>query len=275
MYLYLNLKSRCQWRGSFSQYFDVMTGTKQGGVISPRIFNLYMDELISRLKGRGIGCHIIDLFIACILYADDLCLIAPTRGAMQEMLSICHEYCSEFNLTFNVKKSKALIFGKIKDLQICPLTLGDQQIEYVKEWKYLGVTVVAGSNISFSPRPAMSSFYRSINSILSIFRKPSELVLMNLLYSNCVPCLTYASDVVEFSCAEMRQCNVALNDAICRIYSYNRWESTRMLRQQLGFPNVYEIFSKRRENFIDRALKSDNSVIASLAHLSRVPLPDA
>ena len=91
----------------------------------------------------------------------------------------------------------------------------------------------------------MSSFYRSINSILSILRKPSELILMNLLYSNCLPCLTYASDVVEFSCAEMRQCNVALNDAIRRIYSYNRWESTRMLRQQLGFQNVNKIFSKR------------------------------
>ena len=105
VYLYLNLQSRCQWRGTFSDYFNVLTGTKQGGVISPRIFTLYVDDLIARLRKRGIGCHIIDLFLACLFYADDLCLIAPTRSALQELINCCQEYCAEFCLSFNVKKS--------------------------------------------------------------------------------------------------------------------------------------------------------------------------
>ena len=111
IYLCLNLKSRCQWRGSFSDYFNVLTGVKQGGVISPQLFTLYVDDLISRLRSRGLGCHIASLFVACLFYADDLCLIAPTRGAMQEMLTVCSEFCKENCLTFNVKKSKALLFG--------------------------------------------------------------------------------------------------------------------------------------------------------------------
>ena len=68
IFLYLDMKSRCQWRGTFSEYFDVLTGTKQGGIISQRIFTLYMDDLIDILKQRGIGCHIIDQFIACLFY---------------------------------------------------------------------------------------------------------------------------------------------------------------------------------------------------------------
>ena len=104
MFLYLNLKSRCQWRGTCSDYFDVLTGTKQGGVISPRIFSLYVDDLIARLRKRGIGCHIIELFIACLFYADDLCLIAPTRSAMQESINCCQEYCAECCLSFDIKK---------------------------------------------------------------------------------------------------------------------------------------------------------------------------
>ena len=44
-------------------YFDGLTGIKQGGVISPRIYNSYMDDLIDRLRKCGIGCHIIDIFI--------------------------------------------------------------------------------------------------------------------------------------------------------------------------------------------------------------------
>ena len=104
IYWYLNMKVRVLWRQTFSQYFHVLSGTKQGGVLSPKIFTLYMDELIRRLRDKGIGCHIMELFLACLLYADDMCLIAPSRGAMQKMLDICVEFCEEFCLSFNIKK---------------------------------------------------------------------------------------------------------------------------------------------------------------------------
>ena len=268
IYLYLNMKSRCQWRGKFSDYFDVLSGTKQGGVISPRIFTLYMDELIHRLRKRGIGCHLIELFIACLFYADDLCLIAPTRSAMQEMLLICQEYCSEFCLTFNVKKSKILLFGKTKSVEVDNLILNDKPLEFVHEWRYLGVTVVAGSSISFSAKPALASFYRAVNSIFSVLRKPDESVLMSLLYSNCVSVLTNGAEVVEFSNSEMRSCNTALNDAIRKVFSYQRWESIRHLRQTMGYPNIYDIFSRQSTRFINANLKSRNNVIRlTTAHL--------
>ena len=80
------MRSCVKWRGKFSEYFNVLTGTRQGGVLSPKFFTLYVDGLIKRLRSKGIGCHVLYLFMACIMYADDLCLIAPTRGAMQELL---------------------------------------------------------------------------------------------------------------------------------------------------------------------------------------------
>ena len=191
-------------------------------------------------------------------------LIAPKRGAMQEMLTVCSEFCKENCLTFNVKKSKALFFGPKGQEGIKPLMLDGKCVEYVQQWKYLGVTVVAGRCIGFSSKPILASFYRSVNSILSAVRRPDELVLMNLLYFNCVPVLTYSAGAVEFSSSEMRQCNTALNDAIRRIYSYNRWESTRYLRQQLGFSNLYEIFEGRLNLFMKGNLHSKNEVIAGM-----------
>ena len=260
MYLYLNMKSCCSWRGTKSEFFDVSSGTKQGGVISPRIFAIYMDDLIARLRKRGIGCHYINLFIACILYADDLCLMAPSRGSMQELLNICEEYCKEFCLSFNVNKSKILLFGQFKGCQVADITLDGRVIEVVNEWKYLGVTITAGPKVSFSSKPPLNTFYCSVNSILSSIRKPNELVLMKLLFSNCVPCLTYASEVVEYKSTEMNNYNVAINDAIRRIFSFNRWESTRLLRQQLGYPNIYEIFNSRQKSFLAKNATSPNAM---------------
>ena len=100
------MASRCKWNDVQGEYFNILTGVKQGGVLSPRLFAIYVDDLIKKLRARGIGCHIIEMFVACLFFADDLCLISPTRSAMQELLSLCEEYCSEFNLTFNAKKSK-------------------------------------------------------------------------------------------------------------------------------------------------------------------------
>ena len=81
--------------------FDVLTGVKQGGVLSPRLIAIYVDNLIRLLRSKGIGCHIIEMFVACLFFADDLCLISPTKSTMQELLDVCQKYCSEINLTFN------------------------------------------------------------------------------------------------------------------------------------------------------------------------------
>ena len=101
-------------------------------------------------------------------------------------------------------------------------------------------------------------------SILRSVKKPNELVLMNLLYSNCVPSLTYCAEVKDLSSANMHKCNVALNDSIRLIFTYNRWESTRHLRQQLHFPNIYEIFHSRKCHFLEKNRTSFNAVVRHL-----------
>ena len=184
---------------------------------------------------------------------------------MQELLLICEQFCQENCLSFNAKKSKSLLFGNRMNT-VSPLYINSQPIEYVTEWSYLGTTIVSGKNLSFSHIKDLRSFYRSANSVLSAIRKPNEMVQMHLLYSMCVPILTYAADVKEFKHADMLSCNVALNDAIRRIFSFHRWESPRDLRMQLNYPNLYEIFHSRKALFEEKCKKSSNGVIAFLAN---------
>ena len=95
---------------------------------------------------------------------------------------------------------------------------------------------------------------------------------MNLLCSNCVSGLTHAAEVKILSSSEMNDCNVALNNSIRRIFSYNRWESTRHLRQQLSFPNITEIFHSRSRKFITQCLNGEtgNKVIIRLADITKL-----
>ena len=53
---------------------------------------MYVNDLINALKKSRVGCHIIDMFVAAIMYADDLALLAPTRLSLQTLLDICYAY---------------------------------------------------------------------------------------------------------------------------------------------------------------------------------------
>ena len=160
------------------------------------------------------------------------------------------------------------MFGK-KSLDFAPLLLNNESIEVVSQWKYLGCTLISNKGkLTFSNRSELCSFYGSSNSVLRAVCRPNELVLMKLLYSVCVPSLTYCAEVKDLSSSDMHACNVALNNSIRYIFSYNRWESTRHLRQHLGYPNIYEIFHSRHERFISACSRSQNKVILFLSKFS-------
>ena len=206
------------------------------------------------------------------MYADDLALLTPTRSSLQKLLNICYNYGIEWCITYNPTKTKVMVFGcayQPSSITTCfPLYLNGTPIEFTDETKYLGVSVLAGNRFSTSSRKPLASFYGTSNTILNVLHKPSERVLMHLLYANCVPKLTYACEIRSYSSREMTQMDVALNDAIRKIFTFNRWESTRFLRRSFGYNSVTDIFNKRRESFLYKILCTRNPVLFFLHSLS-------
>ena len=68
-----------------SRTFGIVNGTRQGSVLSPALFSVYMDDLILRLRKAGVGCHMGGVFCGVVGYADDLLLMAPSRSGMETM----------------------------------------------------------------------------------------------------------------------------------------------------------------------------------------------
>ena len=147
------------------------------------------------------------------------------------------------------------------------ITLNNVPLDFVHEWKYLGVLLKSEKYFTCSAKKARSAFYRSSNSILSALAGPSEMVQMKLLYSVCVPTITNACEVVTYSHKEMESLHVAVNDAIRRVFSYNRWESIKVLRESLGYLSVTEIFAKRRKKFEHNLPNIGNVTLTFLHYL--------
>ena len=115
IYWYSDLKCRVRWGNDFSGWFDIKAGVRQGGILSPTLYCIYVDNLVQILRDAGIGCHVNGAFVSILMYADDMCLIAPSMKGLQKLLKITEIFCSTWDIMLNPKKSKNMQFGKKVD----------------------------------------------------------------------------------------------------------------------------------------------------------------
>jgi len=104
--MYTSHVTRIIWNGVFSERFLVKNGVKQGGVLSPVLFCIYIDGLLERLARSQTGCTVGAIYVGALAYADDILVLAPTPSAMRLLLQICDNNAKEYNITFNASKSK-------------------------------------------------------------------------------------------------------------------------------------------------------------------------
>ena len=120
-----------KWGNATSTTFTVTNGVKQGGILSPLLFNIYIDDLSLTLSKSNIGCRLGGRLINHIVYADDLCILSMSPGEMQILLDICEKYGSDHDIIYNSKKNLTMLFKpkKLKDLKSPPLYLCNNQLE--------------------------------------------------------------------------------------------------------------------------------------------------
>ena len=102
--------------GVDSDPFTLTNGTRQGSVISPALWCIYLDGLLWELRKRKLGCFVRGLWMGACAYADDLLCLAPTRLVLQKMMEVCEQYGREHNLVFSTdpvpskSKTKGIFF---------------------------------------------------------------------------------------------------------------------------------------------------------------------
>ena len=110
LYMYTKQTLQVKWGEHISEEFNVSNGVKQGGVLSPVLFSLYIDGLFDRLVNSQWGCHVGIYFMGCVAYADDIAIMAPSLRGLKAMIEICEEYAVEYNIKFNGQKSQFMTF---------------------------------------------------------------------------------------------------------------------------------------------------------------------
>ena len=96
LYMYTKQKLQVRWGSSMSSQFTACNGVKQGAILSPILFSIYMDGLFEQLGKSGVGCHMGNHYKGCIGYADDITLLTPARSGLKVLIDICEKYADKY-----------------------------------------------------------------------------------------------------------------------------------------------------------------------------------
>ena len=146
-----------------------------------------------------------------------------------------------------------------------PVSLNGLPVDYTHSVTYLGTKIISEKGFKFACDNDLIKFYRASNSILTAVEKPSEEILLQLLYTNCIPTLTYACAIKIYPSREMQNCNTTLNDALRWIFGYNRWESIQVVCDSFGYKSITDIFVRARRKFYTVLPYHSNSIVSRIA----------
>ena len=109
------IKSCVRGCNSYSDFFDCAVGLKQGEVMSPLLFSLFIEDLELFLQdNQCCGLSIDDITYILMLFADDMVILGKDRDDLQKSLDRLEYYCNKWGLEVNTEKNKSCCFQKTR-----------------------------------------------------------------------------------------------------------------------------------------------------------------
>ena len=279
--MYANSMLCCKQQGQFSDFFKSNIGLRQGDNLSPTLFNIYINDIIQIFDEKCNAPILKTEKVACLLYADDMILISTSKEGLQNCLNLLHDYCKQWELTLNAKKTKIVIFNAKGTFIKEEFKYNNENIECVKSYVYLGVAI--GINGSFTAakqelyQKGLKALYKLSKSLKNTDIKPS--VAMHIYNHTVLQVILYGCEIWGMENKNQRRTQKAENFKIetsyenlllnkiemkfCRmITGAGKFASNLGIRSELGkFPLHIEIIKRMMRYKLHLLKATDNSLL--------------
>ncbi len=235
-----------------TQLFKVINGVKQGGIISPFLFNIYIDELIVSCLSLNLGSKLCEFNTSVISFCDDLNILSPSLKQGQQLLDICSAYGEKWKIKFNPTKSNIMEFGK-KIYKALSLTVNGKIIEKVKEMKILGYWFDESLNSNNYIIRSFESVRKSFFSLNMFGMKPNGLnpFLQAFLYNTfCLSKSTYCLELMNLDEKTINLMNVMQNGLVRYMLKLHKSCHMSNILKSLKIVNIKQLIFKYKINFV-------------------------
>ena len=226
---YHNQIVNVRYMAQYSNEWKISNGVRQGGILSGLFFGIYIDEMLSKISRKKIGCKLGLISSNIIAYADDMVLLAPSAESLQALINELHKDALDIDLKFNIKKTKCMIFRsqkgarKIEDVRL--FQVDGSPVEFVNSFKYLGYIVTCNLSDTEDIKRVRSKFYVEFNSMLRNFNFTDKIVKMFLFKQYCLQmygCELWIADTC--SVVDFKQFAVGYHKAIKKMLNLSYHE---------------------------------------------------
>ena len=108
--MFRNATSHVKWGGHLGEIFENIYGVLQGGVLSPNLFKLFLEDLPDYLNAEK-GIYIGGIQIPYLLFADDLVLMSESPTGLQNLIHGLESFCSQWHIA-NQEQTRFVVLRK-------------------------------------------------------------------------------------------------------------------------------------------------------------------
>ena len=256
-----------KWGDSMSDWFSVKNGVRQGGVLSPYLFNIYVDELIQKLCNSNVGCNICGIMANNLSYADDMTLLCPSIKGLQHLLCICEEYGKDNDIIYNSEKTECMFFKgkKVSVSRIPNVFLNGNPIKFVTTHTHLGHVIHHDMADDHDIEKQRRAFCVRANMLLRQCKYCNinvKKVLFSAYCKNVYCCHLWSN----FKVRTMNKLKVMYNNVWRRLLGVSPISSASNMFVSNNIMSLGELIRRSIHSFISRMDNSSNTLITTICN---------
>lgn len=261
-YWYSNQANVVRWGNSYSDEYYMKCGVRQGGLTSPRLFNIYVNDLIGELSNTHVGCFVDDVCVNNLSYADDMVLLSPSIGGLRKLLRVCESYALAHGLKYNAKKSEFMLFKSNNKgpSTIPPLTLNAVTLNRVTQFKYLGHVLTENMCDDLDIERERRALSVRGNMLAQRFARCTAEVKITLFKAYCQTFYT-SSLWANFTQKSYNALRVQYNNIFRALFRLPRYCSASGMFADASVDDFYALMRKKVASLVNRVRWSSNRVL--------------
>ena len=268
-YWYSHQTMCIRWDKSMSESFRVSNGVRQGGILSPYLFSVYMDDLSTRLNELKIGCSIDNSLLNHLMFADDIVLISPSTYGLKVLLDVCQNYGLKCDILFNPKKSATMFIkpNHMRHINMPKFTINNETIESVSSYTYLGHILTDTLNDNLDICRQRKKVFAQGNSLLRKFYM-CTLDVKATLFRSYVASFYTAQLWTNYTQTVINKLYIAYHNTLKLLIGINKYEHTRPICVGLNIKYCPALMRNLIYKFMNRLVSSDNILLKSILKTS-------